>query len=332
MTMARRDSSSSSASSSFASTAVSAGCLRPLRPMFRPGERPNHPGGRARDARAEQVAELARQTGSLTQDGAGVRVQRLLMALIPVAATLSAADAGIKPELFHKCTPCPPPSARPAPRACPLGGLRPCARAGRGLRFKQQRMSFTQRLSSKENKLLCILRSKLAATCMGGPGELRKAFLMLDPTHSGRVNHKQMVQALALQGIGMSPADSEVCAVRPFRGGDGAGRRHPRWAARAPAPRRRARLGGVGARTAERGGALHRLPQFLVLGVERRVLATGAVRDTGRGRACGDGLQRIRGTHDAPGHAGGRPPRPARARVSLPGRAGPGGLVRCVSR
>jgi hypothetical protein len=222
--------------------------------MFRSGGRPHHPGGRARDVRAGQVAELARQTGSLAQDGAGVRVQRLLMALIPVAATLSAADAGIKPELFHKsppppyccpypcpyrtlplltelfrkCTPCPPPPARPrAPRPAPArprgrpqrtpraarGGLRPCARAGRGIRFKQQRMSFTRRLSSKENKLLCILRSKLAATCMGGPGELRKAFLMLDPTHSGRVNHKQMVQALALQGIGMSPADSEVCAT-----------------------------------------------------------------------------------------------------------------------
>jgi Ca2+-binding EF-hand superfamily protein len=125
-----------------------------------------------------EVQLLAMQCKVLSADGKLVKAFELTNAIIPVASRLSVAEVGIDPEYFAK--------------------------------FKQQRLTFTHTYSTKEVKLLELLRSKLAETCHGGPGELRRAFKLIDTANTGRCDLKGMVLALELHGLGMSQADAEV--------------------------------------------------------------------------------------------------------------------------
>jgi len=125
-----------------------------------------------------EVVLLAEQCKALSADGGSLKAFVLTNAIIPVASRLSVADVGIDPEQFSK--------------------------------FKKQRLSFTRALSTKEVKLLELLRSKLAETCLGGPGELRKAFKLVDTKQTGRCNLREMVLALELNGLGLSHTDAEV--------------------------------------------------------------------------------------------------------------------------
>eukprot|EP00961_Rhodomonas_salina_P274521 3709172-Rhodomonas_salina.1 len=128
------------------------------------------------NATVDDVRVIALESGALENDM--VKFHALTSSLIPVVETLVVGEAGIQAQKFAK--------------------------------FKQQRLAFTKNLSTKEIKLLHILREKLNHTCQGGASELRKSFLHFDTKHTGRSTLKQMVQALALQGIGMAPADAEV--------------------------------------------------------------------------------------------------------------------------
>lgn len=119
---------------------------------------------------------LARELRCLADDDR-VDYRQLIMALVPASQVLRAEEAGIAPAKYAK--------------------------------LKSQRLRFTDTLSTAEIRLLSILRSRIEACCRSAK-QLRDAFRRFDPDGTGRIRLAGLVDALAVVGIAVPPADAEV--------------------------------------------------------------------------------------------------------------------------
>ena len=123
-----------------------------------------------------ELRELARELRCLAGDGR-VDYRQLIMALVPASQVLRAEEAGISADKYAK--------------------------------LKSQRLRFTESLSTTEIRLLSILRSRIEACCRSAK-LLRDAFRRFDPAGTGRIRLAGLVDALAVLGITVPPADAEV--------------------------------------------------------------------------------------------------------------------------